>query len=116
MTYYSDNYLDLVKNNIVKFFNNDKLNPLKCNSDGLMCDPVILYIISMIILMIFIFISRKTNNSKFSTLMYIFINMFIAIGCALLLINLCIYKKPTLYSYVIIMLSVTVTYIINTLF
>jgi hypothetical protein len=102
-----------IKNKIEYLFGNNKLNPLKCESTGLMCDPVIFYIIGMTLLLVFMFIINYCKRNKLFSLITIFINIFVFIGCLIILINLCIYKKPTIYSYIIIFISVLTTYLIN---
>jgi hypothetical protein len=112
MNIISENFKQKIEN----IFNNDKLNPLKCNTSGLMCDPVILYIVGMCILLTSIFIMNYCKKNRLFALLSIFINIFIFVGCCLLLINLCIYKKPTIYSYIIIFLSLIAVFVINKVF
>jgi hypothetical protein len=67
-----------------------------------MCVYIILYIINMCILLISIFIINYCKKNRLFALLSIFINIFIFVGYCLLLINLCIYKKSTIYNYIFI--------------
>lgn len=103
------------KNIIRKIFDSTVLNPLKCQSDGLLqCDFVVIYIILMIVALIFLYIFKYNIDSKFKVAIdWILISIIFSAGL-LILINLCLYKKPSKYAIVIIAIALFALYMVMT--
>ena len=101
------------KNIIRKIFDSTVLNPLKCQSDGLLhCDFVVIYIILMIVALIFLYIFKYNIKSKFKfAIDWILIGIIFSAGL-LILINLCLYKKPSKYAIIIIAIALFALYMV----
>lgn len=106
--------MDKNRNFIQKIFDNSRLNPYQCKPDGLLCDPVIIYIILMTVALIFLYIFKYQMKSKFQTAIdWILIGIIFSAGL-LILVNLCLYKKPSKYSIPIIIIALVALYFVMT--
>ncbi len=107
-----NNLMDTNKSFIRKIFDNTRLNPYQCKPDGLLCDPVIIYIILMTVTLVFLYIFRYQLKSKLRIgLDWILISIIFTSGL-LILTNLCLYKKPSKYSIPIIIIALFALYFI----
>jgi len=106
--------MDKNRSFIQKIFDNSRLNPYQCKPDGLLCDPVIIYIILMTVALIFLYIFKYQMKSKFQTAIdWILIGIIFSAGL-LILVNLCLYKKPSKYSIPIIIIALVALYFVMT--
>lgn len=105
-------FIDTNKYLLHKIFDSTVLNPAKCSSEGLMCDPVIIYIIAMIIFLVIIFIYKKDLGSKWNIFISFCLIVLIFFSGLLILVNLCLYQKPTMHSIIVIALAIVASYIV----
>jgi len=104
--------IDVNKNFIRKIFDNTRLNPYQCNPNGLLCDPVIIYIILMTVALVFLYIFRYQLKSKLRIAFdWILISIIFTSGL-LILTNLCLYQKPSKYSIPIIIIALFALYFV----
>ena len=106
--------MDKNRSFIQKIFDNSRLNPFQCQPNGLLCDPVIIYIILMTVALIFLYIFKYKMKSKFQVAIdWILIGIIFSAGL-LILVNLCLYKKPSKYSIPIIIIALIALYFVMT--
>lgn len=106
--------MDKNRNFIQKIFDNSRLNPYQCKPDGLLCDPVIIYIILMTVALVFLYVFKYRIKSKFQVAIdWILIGIIFSAGL-LILVNLCLYKKPSKYSIPIIIIALVALYFVMT--
>lgn len=104
--------MDTNKSFIRRIFDNTRLNPYQCKPDGLLCDPVIIYIILMTVALVFLYIFRYQLKSKLHIAFdWILISIIFTSGL-LILVNLCLYKKPSKYSIPIIIIALFALYFV----
>ena len=104
--------MDSNRSIIRKIFDNSRLNPFQCQPDGLLCDPVIIYIILMTVALVFLYIFKYRMRTKFQTAIdWILISIIFSAGL-LILVNLCLYKKPSKYSIPIIIIALIALYFV----
>lgn len=106
--------MDKNRNFIQKIFDNSRLNPYQCQPDGLLCDPVIIYIILMTVALVFLYVFKYRIKSKFQVAIdWILIGIIFSAGL-LILVNLCLYKKPSKFSIPIIIIALVALYFVMT--
>ncbi len=106
--------MDKNRSFIQKIFDNSRLNPFQCKPDGLLCDPVIIYIILMTVALVFLYIFKYKMRSKFQVAIdWILIGIIFSAGL-LILVNLCLYKKPSKFSIPIIIIALVALYFVMT--
>ena len=106
--------MDSNRNFIRKIFDNSRLNPYQCHPDGLLCDPVIIYIILMTVALIFLYVFKYQMKTKFQVAIdWILISIIFSAGL-LILVNLCLYNKPSKYSIPIIIIALIALYFVMT--
>ena len=105
-------FMDTNKSFIRKIFDNTRLNPYQCKPDGLLCDPVIIYIILMTVALIFLYIFRYQLKSKLRVGFDMILISIIFTAGLLIITNLCLYKKPSKYSIPIIVIALFALYFV----
>lgn len=105
-----------VVNDAVKKVDVKYLNPLQCNLSFMNCNMFIYFVIGMIALFTLLLIFMSSRYSKISLLLATLSLCIVFIGCSLLLLNMCILKKPEIYSYITLGCAIFVVIIIFAIF
>ena len=85
---------------LMKIANTKYLNPLQCDMSFMHCNTFIYFIIGMIALFTMWILFFSAKYSKTSMLFMLVCLFFLFIGCSLLLLNMCMLKKPDAYNYI----------------
>lgn len=92
------------------------LNPLQCNLSFMHCNSFIYFLIGFIALYTIWIVFFSSKYSKISLLMTISCLGILFIGSSLLLLNMCVLKKPDMYSYIILGITAVFALLIFSLF
>ena len=101
----------------VKGFLTEKyLNPMKCDLSFMKCNIFIYFVIGSIFLFSALILFFSSKYSGVGLLMSTLCLCVIFVVCSLILLNLCVAKSPTMYSYITIACAFLLTLLIVFLF